>query len=43
MSVDDLAWPVMILGTVGVAFTVESPAELTDAVRRTGEALLRSA
>jgi predicted DNA-binding transcriptional regulator YafY len=43
MSVDDLSWPVMILGTVGVPFTIESPAELTDAVRRTGEALLRSA
>ena len=41
MSVDDLNWPVMVLGSAGVAFTVESPAELTAAVRRTGEALLR--
>ena len=43
MNVDDLSWPVMILGTIGAPFTVESPAELTAAVRRAGEALLRSA
>jgi predicted DNA-binding transcriptional regulator YafY len=43
MNVDDLAWPVMILGGIGAPFTVESPPELTDAVRRAGQALLRSA
>ncbi|MEV6345142.1 YafY family protein [Actinoplanes sp. NPDC051851] len=42
MSVDDLAWPVMVLGVLGVPFTVESPPELIDRVRATGEALLRS-
>jgi predicted DNA-binding transcriptional regulator YafY len=43
MSVDDLSWPVMILGTIGAPFTVESPPELIAAVRRAGEALLRGA
>jgi hypothetical protein len=33
----------MILGGIGAPFTVESPPELTDAVRRAGQALLRSA
>ncbi|WP_285685627.1 YafY family protein [Actinoplanes sp. NBRC 103695] len=41
MSVDDLHWPVMVLGTIAAPFTVESPPQLTDAVRRAGEALLR--
>jgi predicted DNA-binding transcriptional regulator YafY len=43
MSVDDLSWPVMILGTLGADFTVESPPELNDRIRATGEALLRGA
>jgi predicted DNA-binding transcriptional regulator YafY len=41
MSVDDLFWPVMILGTIHAPFTVESPDELVGAVREAGEALLR--
>jgi predicted DNA-binding transcriptional regulator YafY len=43
MSVDDLSWPVMILGSLSVPFTIESPAELVTAVRTAGEALLRGA
>ena len=43
MSVDDLSWPVMILGTMGAPFTIESPAELADAARAAGRALLRGA
>ncbi len=41
MSVDDLAWPVMVLGVMGVPFTIESPDELRDRVRSAGETLLR--
>ena len=41
MNVDDLGWPVMVLGTLGADFTVESPPELLDRVRATGETLLR--
>jgi predicted DNA-binding transcriptional regulator YafY len=40
MSVDDLGWPVMVLGVVGAPFTVESPPELRERVRATGELLL---
>jgi predicted DNA-binding transcriptional regulator YafY len=44
MNVDDLSWPVMVLGMLGAdGFTVESPPELLTAVRRAGEALLRGA
>jgi predicted DNA-binding transcriptional regulator YafY len=43
MSVDDLSWPVMLLGVIGAPFTVESPPELRERVRATGEALLRGA
>ena len=43
MSVDDLHWPVMILGSIAAPFTIESPAELVGAVRTAGEALLRGA
>ena len=43
MSVDDLGWPVMLLGLIGADFTVESPDELRDRARTVGEALLRSA
>ena len=43
MSVDDLAWPAMVLGTIGVPFTVESPPELRDRIRSIAEALLRGA
>jgi predicted DNA-binding transcriptional regulator YafY len=40
MSVDDLGWPVMVLGVVGAPFTVESPPALSERVRATGELLL---
>ncbi|WP_030439785.1 helix-turn-helix transcriptional regulator [Actinoplanes subtropicus] len=43
MSVDDLTWPVMILGVMGVPFTIESPPELRDQARAAAEALLRGA
>jgi len=43
MSVDDLSWPVMILGVMGVPFTIESPPELRDRARAAAEALLRGA
>jgi hypothetical protein len=33
----------MILGSLSVPFTIESPAELVTAVRAAGEALLRGA
>lgn len=42
MSVDDLAWPALILGAVGVEFTVLSPPELTDHLRRMGELFSRA-
>ena len=42
MNVDDLEWPVMILGQVGAPFTIESPAELRAEVARVG-ALFASA
>jgi predicted DNA-binding transcriptional regulator YafY len=42
MSVDDLGWPVMILGVVGAGFTVEAPEQLRDRVRDVGASLLRS-
>lgn len=41
MNVDDLGWPVMVLGLLDVPFTVEGPDELRNRLRRTGEALLR--
>ncbi|GAA4925195.1 YafY family protein [Actinoplanes utahensis] len=43
MNLDDLGWPVMVLGVLNAPFTVESPAELRELVRRTGENLLRHA
>ena len=43
MSVDDLNWPVIILGSLGAPFTIESPPQLVDAVRSAGETLLRGA
>jgi predicted DNA-binding transcriptional regulator YafY len=43
MNVDDLAWPLWILGSLGADFTIESPPELTDRVRTAGETLLRGA
>jgi hypothetical protein len=43
MNVDDLAWPVMVLGVMGVPFTIESPPELRDRARAAAEALLRGA
>jgi hypothetical protein len=41
MSVDDLSWPVMVLGVMRAPFTVESPPQLRDEVRSAGETLLR--
>ncbi|HET6530125.1 MAG TPA: YafY family protein [Actinoplanes sp.] len=43
MNVDDLSWPVMVLGSLSAPFTIESPAALVTAVRTAGEALLRGA
>jgi predicted DNA-binding transcriptional regulator YafY len=43
MNVDDLSWPLWVLGSLGVDFTVESPAELTARARTAGETLLRNA
>ena len=43
MNVDDLSWPLWVLGSLGVDFTVESPAELTVRARTAGETLLRNA
>ena len=43
MHVDDLSWPVMVLGAVGADFEVESPPELRDRARLAGETLLRGA
>ncbi|WP_433793689.1 helix-turn-helix transcriptional regulator [Actinoplanes sp. CA-252034] len=43
MNVDDLGWPVMVLGVLAAPFTVESPDELRDLARRTGETLVRHA
>jgi predicted DNA-binding transcriptional regulator YafY len=43
MNVDDLAWPVMVLGVLAVPFTIESPDELGERARATGETLLRGA
>ncbi|MET8153401.1 YafY family protein [Actinoplanes sp. NPDC049668] len=41
MRVDDLSWPVMILGAMGADFTVESPPELPARIRESAETLLR--
>ncbi|AGZ39666.1 helix-turn-helix transcriptional regulator [Actinoplanes friuliensis] len=41
MNVDDLNWPVMVLGALRADFTVESPPELTVHIREAGETLLR--
>ena len=43
MNVDDLGWPVMVLGSLGADFEVETPPELRDKVRAAGETLLRGA
>jgi predicted DNA-binding transcriptional regulator YafY len=40
MNVDDLGWPVMVLGVMGAAFTVESPPELRDKLLTTGTVLI---
>jgi predicted DNA-binding transcriptional regulator YafY len=42
LNVDELYWPVMLLGIIGADFTVESPPELADAARAAGETLVRS-
>ena len=43
MSVDDLSWPIWILGALAAEFTIESPEELRVRARATAEALLRGA
>jgi predicted DNA-binding transcriptional regulator YafY len=43
MNVDDLGWPVMLLGLLGADFTVEAPTELVEQVREAGQTLLRGA
>jgi predicted DNA-binding transcriptional regulator YafY len=42
MNVDDLSWPLWVLGSLETDFTVESPAELTARARAAGETLLRN-
>jgi len=41
MSVDDLSWPVWVLGALAAEFTIESPDELRTRARATAETLLR--
>jgi predicted DNA-binding transcriptional regulator YafY len=43
MKVDELSWPLWILGGLGAEFTIESPPELTSRVRTAAETLLRGA
>jgi predicted DNA-binding transcriptional regulator YafY len=43
MNVDDLNWPLWILGGLGAEFTIESPPELTVRVRAAAQTLLRGA
>jgi len=43
MSIDDLGWPVMVLGVLAVPFTIESPPELRDRALETADALRRGA
>jgi predicted DNA-binding transcriptional regulator YafY len=43
MNVDDLNWPLWVLGGLGADFTIESPAELRTRVRTAAETLLRGA
>jgi predicted DNA-binding transcriptional regulator YafY len=42
MNVDDLHWPVMLLGVLGVDFTVEAPVELSERIRAAARTLLRA-
>ena len=41
MNVDDLSWPLWILGALGADFTIESPPELIPRVRAVADTLLR--
>ena len=41
MSVDDLSWPIWVLGALAADFTIESPEELRTRARTTAETLLR--
>jgi predicted DNA-binding transcriptional regulator YafY len=43
MNVDDLSWPVMILGSLRAPFVIESPPQLVEAARSAGEALISGA
>ncbi|HET6625628.1 MAG TPA: YafY family protein [Nocardioidaceae bacterium] len=42
MQVDDLAWPMLVLASVGADFEVESPAELVERVHATGRLFSRA-
>jgi predicted DNA-binding transcriptional regulator YafY len=42
MSVDDLNWPLWVLGALAADFTIESPDELRTKVRGAAEILLRN-
>jgi len=42
MNVDDLHWPLWVLGSLGADFTIESPAELTERARAAADTLLRN-
>jgi predicted DNA-binding transcriptional regulator YafY len=41
MNVDDLHWPLWVLGGLGADFTIESPPELRDRARMAAETLIR--
>lgn len=43
MRVDDLAWPAMLLGSIGAEFTVRAPAELTAVLGSWAERFARAA
>jgi len=43
MNVDDLSWPIWMLGALAADFTIESPEELRARARATAETLLRGA
>ena len=43
MEVDDLSWPMMVLASVGAAFTVEQPTELLERVRQVSAQFSRAA
>jgi predicted DNA-binding transcriptional regulator YafY len=42
MNVDDLSWPLWVLGSLGADFSIESPAELRGRARTAAETILRN-